>query len=260
MIHPLDGARLKVGRAQEHLDSLKRELQAYLDQDPYKVGVKEDGRSHTAFAEVRIEPPLHLAMIVGDCVTNARAALDYIAWELAVHYLGDPPFDPVADRRWVSFPLTINPHDTGYVNKINRFTNRRIPTDVIANIKMVQPHNAGYESLWILHELVNTDKHRVPLLTIGIVNPSMRSLTMVIADVLSGELNTFEATSVTSVTAFPFPFDTIEVRDVKVDAQGIVSGFVAFQDVSMPREPIDGTLERVIRTVADVIQRFDKLI
>ncbi|HEY7191713.1 MAG TPA: hypothetical protein VH436_34425 [Vicinamibacterales bacterium] len=40
------------------------------------------------------EPPIRLATIVGDCVTNARAALDYIVYQLAVRYFV-PLYDPL---------------------------------------------------------------------------------------------------------------------------------------------------------------------
>src|SRR5690348_6278202 len=47
MNHPLDGARLKVVRAQEHLDALKAEIRMYLDEQPHQIIRSEpDGDLH----------------------------------------------------------------------------------------------------------------------------------------------------------------------------------------------------------------------
>src|SRR5436309_15982842 len=86
MKHPLDGARLKVIRAQEHLDCLKAEVWMYLHQQPDEVRSQpERSPQHTWLRPTHVlppivpsEPPPRLSAIIGDCVTNARAALDYI--------------------------------------------------------------------------------------------------------------------------------------------------------------------------------------
>src|SRR5262245_15024560 len=106
MSHPLDGARLKVVRAQEHLESLKDESRGYLDGHPYKIITEEihdpqgfpsmqailpDGSpkltKYWKFTpEVHTLPPLRLSALIGDVVGNLRAALDYIVWQLALRY------------------------------------------------------------------------------------------------------------------------------------------------------------------------------
>src|SRR4051812_18603330 len=124
MNHPLDGARLKIVRAQEHLDSLKAEIEMYLHEQPHEVYSRPQtypynsrrGAAYAAYYSASIQhvlpalipgvPPLRLSTIIGDCVTNARAALDYIVWELAQRFF-DPPFDLTNgnDRRIVAFPI-----------------------------------------------------------------------------------------------------------------------------------------------------------
>src|SRR5580765_8130368 len=106
MNHPLDGARLKVIRAEEHLDSLKAEIRMYLKGDPYAV-VPHEGYDPGVTLAVT-QPPLRLSTLVGDVVVNARAALDYIVFQLSREYF-IPPFDPAtADRivkKAVMFPI-----------------------------------------------------------------------------------------------------------------------------------------------------------
>lgn len=99
-MNPLDGARLKVVRAQEHLDSLKAEIRMCLDEQlPGIIRSQPDGELQrlTPPAAVNIYTPLRLSTIIGDCVNNARAALDYIVWDLAQKFFV-PPFIDSEDR------------------------------------------------------------------------------------------------------------------------------------------------------------------
>src|SRR3954469_10232103 len=167
MPHPLDGARLKIFRAQEHLDSLKAEIRMYSDAKPYRFPAKQKGTEWTVQSEVT-DPPIRFSTLVGDCVVNARAALDYIGWQLCDRYLV-PPVDLTnpSERRLTGFPISNAPRikDNRLDNHLNRLTNRQVPALAISEIESAQPYNAGYESLWWLHELSNYDKHRLPLLT-----------------------------------------------------------------------------------------------
>jgi len=43
-----------------------------------------------------------------------------------------------------------------------------------------------------------------------------------------------------------------------VQMQGQTSFCVTLQDVSMPRVPVETTLEQIIKTVADIVPRFDR--
>ena len=58
MNHPLDGARLKVVRAQGHLNSLKSEIGTYLDTPPYEFFADNDihDPSQAPF-RITLEPP-----------------------------------------------------------------------------------------------------------------------------------------------------------------------------------------------------------
>jgi hypothetical protein len=48
---------------------------------------------------------------------------------------------------------------------------------------------------------------------------------------------------------------TMHSDTMHMDAQATI--YVAFQDVTMPREPVDRTLEQIVETVANVIPRFN---
>jgi hypothetical protein len=243
LAHPLDGARLKIVRAEEHVDALKAEVAMYLHGRPWTIGTKvTGGHSHIA-PIITVPPPLRLSTIIGDCVTNVRASLDYIIWELAGRYFS-PPFDAADfnDRRITSFPISNGPTEAGYVDRLNRLAKRGVPTAAIDEIKAMQPHNRGYESLRWLHELVNTDKHRATILTLAYV-PVFYCITgggQLIA-YGSGQFKTYKATS----------------GEITMKMDDEVAITVTFQDVTMPREPVDRTLEQIIETAANIIPCFE---
>lgn len=254
MNHPLDGARLKVVRAQEHLDSLKAEIAMYVSQDPYQFVAKKVHPEHSFLApaaEITAEPPLRFGTLIGDVVTNARAAIDYVMWELASEFF-DPPIDlaKANDRRITAFPISEGPADpghVGHVDRLNRLAKRKIPTTAINEIKAVQPYNSGDLALWWLHRLVNTDKHRVPLLTKAYAG-SHASIYPVGED--TAEIIHPDGTRQRNAY--------VEINGVQVKMQHTLSLQVTLKDVLMPRGPIDRTLEQIIETVANVVPRFNR--
>ncbi len=217
----------------------------YLDERPYTISTEKT--SDLPFPRpviTTIPPPLRLSTIIGDCVTNIRAALDYITWELATRYFS-PPLDIAkrSDRRITSFPIFKEPSDLGYVNRLNCLTNRKVPAAAINEIKAVQAYNRGYESLWWLHELVNADKHQMPILTL-----SYAPFFAYWAD----ESGIHPIAHWTDRDAKP---NLAEIEAMHMKHQ--VTIYVTFQDVAMPREPVDRTLEQIIETAANVIPRFE---
>jgi len=160
LAHPLDGARLKLGRAHEHLASLKSEISA-----------------GTA-------PAPRLAVIIGDCVTNARSALDHVAWQLAGLPGVNPPRDSESprDRRFFSFPISIHPYSATparearmFCEQTDEFRERSLPPAAIAEIMAVQPYNRGFEPLNDLRTLVNIDRRCVA--SLALVTAPARAVT-----------------------------------------------------------------------------------
>ncbi|HWE85810.1 MAG TPA: hypothetical protein VG267_12760 [Terracidiphilus sp.] len=247
MPNQLDGARLKVIRAQEHIDSLKDEIAVYLNARPWVIGTQQYDDAAVPAPIITVPPPLRLSTIVGDCVTNIRAALDYIVWELAQRYFS-PAFNQTSgnDRRITSFPIAGAPGEPGYVDRLDRLTKRGIPTSAIDEIKVVQPHNRGYESLLLLHKLVNTDKHRMPILTLAYVPFFAFSVDG------AGRVQPIAHWGPDRKT-IPTP---AELEAMHMEHRASVT--VTFQDKTMPREPVDRTLEDIIKTIADIIPRFEQ--
>lgn len=249
MNHPLDGARLKVIRAQEHLDSLKTEVGMFLKEHPYGgVRPQEDEKHGRAISHIIEAPPLRLSTLIGDCVTNTRAALDYIVWQLATKYFASLNPD---SHRWVNFPISNVPPDGWIERETNRLTQHGIPTPAIDCIKTVQPYNAGYEPMGWLNALVNTDKHRMPLLTISEMSNSEAAR-------MNYGISEIVRRMAMGYGVHHFKTYGEAVIDAAVQVQPEPTIFVAFEDVLMPHVPVDRTLEQIVETVANVIPRFDR--
>jgi hypothetical protein len=183
-------------------------------------------------------------------MTNLRAALDYIIWELATLYFTPPLREEIQkDRRLASFSLATGPADIYFREHMKSLADRRIPADAISLIEAIQPHNGGYEPLRFLSKLVNTDKHRMPLLATSYIP-------MVAWCAEAGG-------RITGIGMVPFGLDTETERSLRarLKEMGVEADFsisVAFKDVTMPRGPVDRTLEDILKTIADIIPRFDK--
>ena len=72
MTDSLNGARLKLLRAREHLEVLGNELAAFTAGEPYGVAheANADGSEYVFRAQVRKEPPPFLSVIIGDTLED----------------------------------------------------------------------------------------------------------------------------------------------------------------------------------------------
>src|ERR1035437_8603962 len=85
-------AELKAGRALEHLEELKRELQVYYDAVPCPATLwkrPDIGRRFLRFDFKDL--PDRTYLLVGDFAHNLRASLDYVVYTLIVKATGNPP-------------------------------------------------------------------------------------------------------------------------------------------------------------------------
>src|SRR5258708_5654712 len=168
MVHALNGARLKVFRAEEHLENLKEAIRSYIQSDPCTISVEDDGHTVNTLINLTTQPEPIISAIVGDCLHNLRSALDYVIWELAGTYANRVLEPPPLGKDKPYFPIC----DTakGFQNNLATLNKYNIPEPVISELEAVQPYNAGYEPLWQLHLLINVDKHRLPLLVCAATN------------------------------------------------------------------------------------------
>jgi hypothetical protein len=158
MAHILDGANLKLSRADKHIRVLERQIRNYLRLKPYCLS-REDKGEYVAFVfRVTKHPPETLPLLIGECLYQMRSALDNSVYAIN-RSLGGNESDT-----GVEFPVFIEEKDFeewGF-KKIKRL--RSAGHKAYKLIVDAQPFQHGKfaaeHPFWQLHQLNIFDKHR----------------------------------------------------------------------------------------------------
>lgn len=161
MAHPLEGARRKLDRAEEHLRAFDAESGDWLEKTTYCRFVFQDhGDERWYFADLVVAPPSRLSAILGDCIQNLRASLDYLAWELV-------KANHLVPTRYTAFPI----YRKAPGPKFSPNSVAGIDPKAVALIEELQPYYGGKnpDTDWLefLSQLSNTDKHRALNVVVG---------------------------------------------------------------------------------------------
>ncbi len=173
----LDGCWAKVRRAENHLNEIEDEIAIFRELHPVRITVDRDLQLNAyIFKAWEIATPdPDLGLIIGDCVHNARGALDHLVYQLAEFNLRRPLTETEAKR--TAFPIYDKPSE--YQSRGERRVCDLRDKDRI-RIELLQPYHGWDEAIWghflmpgplapisnylsTLSELDNTDKHRTIL-------------------------------------------------------------------------------------------------
>lgn len=171
-----EGVRAKLDRAEEHLATFNDERRIWLASHAPRIKRRWANEYTEAFAAHDIQqPPVRLSVLIGDFAHNVRSALDHLIFALWTTNSGPPIGD---DARKAQFPLELSN---------DRFKQRRrsaldgLSEASVGAVEQLQPYNRPRGSLpprrgeaweprshplWLLKQLSNIDKHRVPPLTV----------------------------------------------------------------------------------------------
>ena len=165
MSHPLDGAFLRLFRAQRYVRECDALLRRFAGVSEDKIIASYGTENPVEFPDV----PSDLPLAVSDAIHNLRSALDYLVYELALK-------DSGSIQEGTQFPLE-NCRDgkspsgnlIGFDAVQDRFL-KGVSTANRADIEQLQPYN-GNNWARNLREISNPDKHR--RLTPFYVSPTM---------------------------------------------------------------------------------------
>jgi hypothetical protein len=161
MTHPLDGAKQKLLRADEHLEALHLMLQG-MTPGHCELVPEEDHQNNIGVLRARLpKPPLRLSVLIGDFLFNIRSALDYLVWQLVLINKCEP-------GKSTMFPITSNPKT--FADEIRRNRLKGVSAAAQKAIESLQPYHTGNESLAVLAKLHNTDKHQAFNLTTAVAH------------------------------------------------------------------------------------------
>ena len=151
--------RVKLNRALSHIREVNDHVGAFLQGNPFIVGVKTERQQTIYYLEAMTEPPAELSAITGEVLFNLRSALDHLAYSLA-----EMNHSSKAILRRTCFPISdkladYRPHAQSKLSGLGQ--------KAAAAINALEPYNGGKGTLlWRLHRLNNIDKHRM-LITVG---------------------------------------------------------------------------------------------
>ena len=155
MAHPLDGAELRLYRADRHLTEADSIVQAFADSYIQHFVPSDDGKS--ARFDKWPDIPSNLAVVVSDAIHNFRSALDYLVFELALHDSGTVQ----NNTQFLIEDFKVDPADPKRRGFDARALNclRGLRQDHINSIELLQPYK-GVKWTKDLREVSNPDKHR----------------------------------------------------------------------------------------------------
>jgi hypothetical protein len=154
----IDGIRLKIERAKQHIRELDAAIRSFGDSEPYTLALKHKPEiHHVALYVSSMQPiPQSIAPIIGDAIHNFRSAFDHLAWQLVEVGGGIPNKDTF-------FPICQTPQQ--YSSAIGKGEIRKIPMGAKKILSDIQPNNGGDQTIWHIHELDRIDKHRLLITT-----------------------------------------------------------------------------------------------
>jgi hypothetical protein len=252
MIHPLDGVRLKLARAQEHLDEISFVSSRFKGSD-CSIIRENDPNSDLVNIRLRLlQPPLKLSIIIGEFLYVTRSALDNLVSGLAEN---TTPNRTEAERRDNKFPICISPERFRGEVKGGRLNG--VPDRAQAFIESVQPYNGGKrldDPLWILNKLGNMDKHRALTVTTALTGTSLEAILLDRAGkqgYISVVGSTFRNGDV--IAAYNLKDGGLDATYGKMKMQIKTSLFIAFQDAPVTDCDVRSILEQILRRVRNFI-------
>jgi len=149
--------RLKIERADKHIDDLQMTVRTFFGSNPYKVTTKRDPETRKMiYYLASVQPvPAVMSLIVGDVLHSLRDALDHLAQQL--YLVGTGGRNGYRDKTY----FLISPSAKDFKSGLFRVV-EGMRQDAIDAIRAIEPYHGGKGAdLWPFHRLNNIDKHRL---------------------------------------------------------------------------------------------------
>ena len=244
----LDSPRLKVQRANQHVDELIR-LSSPLDRTLYTLEVKtylaathnKPGGCTLAYSPLQPIPKL-FALIIGDVVHNLRGALDHLATGIV------RSVDPSAEIHFPMYKLRKDLISSKYLGTIEQ----ALPGARVLLLNEIRPENGPNENRWLFSKLDNDDKHNLLIPTVVATEFSNINTVIngsIIQNFQSGVNAAYPIDLIYSDTPF-----TIN-DNFKTSVQILFPQGGLFEN-----EPVVPTLLQISKVVSETIEAFGRLI
>lgn len=159
MISPnqFGSARLKIKRANRHIQELETVFQSFLNTDFCRIGIEKDAKTGRQLVKaLSVEgPPPESSLVIGDIVHNLRSSLDHMMVELlkGIPNLG-------IGRSQIAFPMAKDRNNLGSHVTYGAIK-KTLPELAILLADKIGIHDTGDLCLWAISSLDNADKHNL---------------------------------------------------------------------------------------------------
>lgn len=159
-----NASKLKIKRANHHINDLQLALETFLKSDFYRLSIKKDpngGNNVLEFKSTR-EMPWMIPLIIGDAIHNLRAALDLMTCEIVTMA------NQIPDK-YTKFPFreTRQELESAIPGGKIKFAPQTI-IDLITDT--IKPYKGGNNPLYALNDLDIIDKHKLLIPTISVTS------------------------------------------------------------------------------------------
>jgi hypothetical protein len=171
----LEDARNKLRWAKNHFGTLRPQIETFEQRDAHTFSYEfdPDKGEYTFYVHGLERPDPEWGLIIGDCLHNARTALDYLLVRLVAYVTGE---DPKEIKR-VSFPIF--DEESEFASKVGSLRKNVVLKHYVTRIEELQPFNQANPAIWGLKDfglpvyslvpaalsrlsaLDNIDKHRI---------------------------------------------------------------------------------------------------
>jgi hypothetical protein len=152
MADPFESSRRKLERAKKHISDLKSEMIVFSEERPHEKIIEEDSEPGYKVHKCRLHKkvPDSFAVIIGDAVTNLRAAMDHAVYACALcNGHTNPRFGTCR------FPFAND--SSNFEKAVNGCTS--VPREIRTLLAGFNAYKGGNDALWGLNNVCNRDKH-----------------------------------------------------------------------------------------------------
>lgn len=247
--------RLKIERADHHIDNLKVAIKSFHSTNPYEVHAKRDPQTRKPVYYIGSAQPVPVAisLIAGDALHCLRDALDHLAQQL--YLVGTGNANGYSSKTSFLIADSAKYFKSHIARKVDGMRQ-----DAIDAICAIEPYLGGKGAdLWPLDRLNNIDKHRL-ILTVGVtfagvdiggdLTSSMEKLTGEKFDLF--ELFICESSLIPLEVGTELYIGAVDEElkkdrkfrfDVAIYEVGLIQGKSAFETIVQFRNRVDGIVE-----------------
>jgi hypothetical protein len=153
------GPFLKLERAYEHLADLNIRMQYFETPHPYQIRKQHYPKAKVTryrFHARKTVPP-EWSLIVGDCIQNARATLDFVTEQLVRANGGTPDKD-------TRFPISASENawlKGAFGLPVLQRKGHAVSDPAVTVLRGLKPYKGGNDAFYALHRLSIQDKHHL---------------------------------------------------------------------------------------------------